>query len=281
MKKYYVIPFFIPFRGCPNKCVFCDQNRITGEKMPAPGEISEKMEKYLHTMPISGVHIEAGFFGGSFTGLSRRMQTEYLSPLGPYLKKDRIHGIRLSTRPDMVDEETVVFLKDKGVTCVELGVQSMCEGVLSLSRRGHTPLDTERASRLVLRHGLMLGHQMMVGLPGSSREKELYTAERIKQLGASQVRIYPLLVIKGTELEKMWKSGEYTALGLEEAAERAALLISFFESSGVKVIRCGLHPSPGLISGEEYLAGPFHPSFGQMARRRAKELVCRDADRSR
>ncbi len=274
MKKHYTIPFFIPLKGCPHKCIFCDQRKITGEKMPGPGDVPGKIEKYLATMPSSGARIEVGFFGGSFTGLSFEAQGKFLRQVGPFLEKGCVHGVRISTRPDLVDKEKVSFLKEHRVTCVELGVQSMSEEVLTHAGRGHSGGDTERASKIILEHGLELGHQMMLGLPLSGFEEELYTAKRIKALGATQVRIYPVIVIKGTELADMWLKGCYYPLGEEEAVDRAARLILFFESNGVKVIRCGLHPSEGLLSGEEYLAGPFHPAFGQKARERASCIGC-------
>jgi histone acetyltransferase (RNA polymerase elongator complex component) len=265
-KRYYIIPFFIPHKGCTHKCVFCDQKRITGEDAPRAEDVPEKIEKYLSTMPGTGAHIEIGFFGGSFTGLSLEAQEKFLKPVKTFLDKGRVQGIRLSTRPDLIDEKTVLFLKKQGVSCIELGVQSMSDKVLSASKRGHTAKDTEQASRVILAEGLMLGHQMMLGLPSSGPDEELYTAERISELGAGQVRIYPVVVIRGTELADLWLGGKYVPLEEEEAVKRAARLILFFESKGVKVIRCGLHPSEGLISGEECLAGPFHPAFGQKAR---------------
>ena len=268
MKTHYTIPFFISLKGCPNRCIFCDQNRITGQSVPGPEDVAPKVEKYLSTMPGSGARIEVGFFGGSFTGLSLGLQKEFLDRVKPFVEERRVHGVRLSTRPDLVDEDTASFLRSNGVTCVELGVQSMCDEVLSASKRGHTAEDTERASRIILRHGMELGHQMMLGLPGSGLEQELYTARKIKELGASQVRIYPVLVIKGTELAEIWERGEYVPLEEEEALDRAAELIAYFGANSIKVIRCGLHPSEGLLSGEEYLAGPFHPAFGQKARER-------------
>jgi len=240
--------------------------------MPNVDEVSGKIEKYLSTMPSRGVHIEVGFFGGSFTGLTQDLQKRFLDPVKPFIKEGRIHGIRLSTRPDLIDEKTVSLLKTSGVTCIELGVQSMDDKVLSASKRGHTAKDTEKASKLILDAGLELGHQMMLGLPLSGLSEELFTARRMKELGANQIRIYPSLVIKGTRLAELWKKGDYEPLSMEEALERAARLIEYFESQGIKVIRCGLHPSEGLTSGEEYLAGPFHPAFGQMARDKIAEI---------
>ena len=266
MKKHYVVPFFIPHKGCPHQCVFCNQKKITGEDVPGTKSIPGKIKKYLSTMPEKGVHIEVGFFGGSFTGLSLKEQEELLSPVKPFIKKGRIKGIRLSTRPDYIDEEGVSFLKSHGVTCIELGVQSMSNKVLQASKRGHLAEDTEKASFIIQEKGLVLGHQMMLGLPLSSFEDELYTAKHINMLGAKQVRIYPVVVIKGTPLADLYRQGEYQVLEETEAIDRAAKLIHYFESNNIKVIRCGLHPSEGLLSGEEYLAGPFHPAFGQKAR---------------
>ena len=270
--KHYTIPFFILHKGCPHRCVFCDQGRITGEEPPRPGDVAPKIEKYLSTMPSDGVHIEVGFFGGSFTGLSRQVQASYLAPVRPFLEAGRIRGLRLSTRPDLVDRPAAVFLKEQGVSCVELGVQSMSDKVLEAAKRGHTAGDVERASRVILEAGLTLGHQMMIGLPLSGPEEEMFTARRMVELGAAQVRIYPVIVMKGTELAEAWKRKDYVPLEFDEALERSARLIEYFTSNGVKVIRCGLHPSEGLLSGEEYLAGPFHPSFGHFARERARAL---------
>ncbi|MBD3378846.1 MAG: radical SAM protein [Candidatus Omnitrophica bacterium] len=269
--KHYTIPFFVPLEGCPNRCIFCDQRKITGEEPPSPEDVPVKIEKYLATMSREA-HIEAGFFGGSFTGLSMEKMKSFFDPVKKYISSGRIKGIRLSTRPDLVDARTVSFLADNGVVCVELGVQSMSDRVLLKARRGHTASDTEKASRLILDKGMVLGHQMMVGLPGSSFDDELYTAERIKKAGAMQARIYPVVVVKGTELARMYGRGEYEPLSMEEAVERSAELICYFEKNGIKVIRCGLHPSEGLTSGEDLLAGPFHVSFGHFARQRSMAI---------
>jgi len=270
--KNYTIPFFIPHRGCTHKCVFCDQVRIAGEPVPDPEDIPRKIERYLSTMPKKDIFVQVGFFGGSFTGISLKEQEEYLAPVRPFLEDGRIGGIRLSTRPDLIDQRTLTFLEGLGVSCIELGVQSMSEDVLEVSKRGHTCADTVRASAMITDAGFELAHQMMLGLPLSTYDKELHTAVRISELGARQVRIYPLIVMDGTELAGMWRRGEYEPLDMEEAVERAGSIISFFMSRGIKVIRCGLHATEGLLSGQEYLAGPFHPAFGHFARERAKHV---------
>ncbi|MEA3489263.1 MAG: radical SAM protein [Candidatus Omnitrophota bacterium] len=270
--KHYTIPFFILHKGCPHKCIFCDQKRITGEDTQRPEDVPDKIRKYLSTMPSEGSHIEVGFFGGSFTGLSFDEQEDFLGRVRPFLDDGRVRGIRLSTRPDLIDPGGISFLRGYGVTCIELGVQSMSNTVLAAAKRGHTAEDSARASRVILRGGLLLGHQMMLGLPSSGFEEEFLTARKAKELGAKQVRIYPVIVMKGTELADMWKKGAYRPLDETEAVDRAARLLKYFEDNGIKVIRCGLHPSRGLLSGEEYLAGPFHPAFGQKARDRSRGL---------
>lgn len=269
--KNYTIPFFIPHKGCAHRCVFCDQSAITSARMPMARDVPLKIEKFLSTMPPGDKKVQVGFFGGSFTGIPYSVQEEYLSPVKTFIEEGRICGIRLSTRPDLIDENSLDFLRNRGVHCIELGVQSMSPDVLEASGRGHTTEDTEKASYLIKSRGFELAHQMMLGLPESDFDKEMRTALRISEMGASQVRIYPLIVMEDTELAGMWQRGEYAPLDLEEAVERAANIISFFVSKGVKVIRCGLHATEGLLSGSGFLAGPFHPAFGHLAKQRASK----------
>ncbi|MEE8359500.1 MAG: radical SAM protein [Candidatus Omnitrophota bacterium] len=264
MKSHYTIPFFIPHKGCPFSCIFCDQNKITGKTgIIPPSGVAPKIRSYLKTIPKRDVFVETAFFGGSFTGLKRDLQRSYLEKVRPFIKKGQIQGIRISTRPDFIDADILAMLKKFGVERIELGVQSISDKVLKRSGRGHTAYDVERASRLILEKGFRLGHQLMVGLPGSTFKDELLSAKRSIMLGAGEVRIYPLVVIKGTPLAKMWSKGLYIPLSEGEAIKRCAALISLFEKEKVRVIRCGLHPSKGLLSGKEYCAGPFHPAFRQ------------------
>ena len=165
MRKHYTIPFFILHEGCPHKCIFCDQKGITGEEDVTPKEIESKINKYLSTISKEDSYIEVGFFGGTFTALSTREQKEFLEPVQSFIKEGRIKGIRLSTRPDAIDEARLNVLQEKGVTCIELGVQSMSDEVLVASGRGHTARDTVQSSKMILENGFKLGHQIMLGLP--------------------------------------------------------------------------------------------------------------------
>ena len=265
-KHYFTIPFFIPHKGCPFTCIFCGQKKISGKsKCISPSEISAIIPQYLKTIPAgsSNPHIEVGFFGGSFTGLAIEEQSSYLKEVQPFLAHGQVHGIRLSTRPDFIDQRILDMLKKYKVTCIELGVQSMSDIVLKASKRGHTLRDIRTASDLILRNGFLLAHQIMVGLPRSSARKEINTARLSISMGATQIRIYPVVVIKDTELADMREKGLYKALKEYEAIKRCAKLMLLFEKNGVKVIRCGLHPSRGLITGEEIVEGPFHQAFRQ------------------
>lgn len=250
--------------ACPHRCIFCNQQTITGQlNIPKHTDVKSIIESYLATIPKENSHVQVAFFGGSFTGLSMLMQQEFLEAVQPYLK-DRISGIRISTRPDYINLEILNILKRQGVTNIELGAQSMDEEVLLKSGRGHDAATIYRASQMILDHGFVLGLQMMLGLPGDSFKKAQTTAQAIVDAGAMETRIYPTLVVKNTVLEKRWMRGKYLPLTLNEAVNQAATIYSFFESRGVKVLRTGLYPSEELVNNSGFLAGPFHPSFKEL-----------------
>ena len=265
LQKYYTIPVFIPELACPNRCVFCNQQKISGQILiPEEAEIIAQIEKYLVGFP-SGAHIEIGFFGGSFTGVPVDDQKHFLEISQPYLRSGRIHGIRVSTRPDYISRDRLDLLRAYGVTTIELGAQSLDEEVLLKSKRGHVIADVEKAASLIRSYGFSLGLQMMTGLPGDTLEKTLMTAHRIVELGADNTRIYPALVIKSTELEDLYLTGHYVPLSIEEAVFRVKQIIPIFEAADITILRIGLHPSEGLLNGDDLVAGPFHPSFRELA----------------
>lgn len=222
------------------------------------------IERHLKTFPATDRRVEVGFFGGNFTGIPLEEQEAFLEVAHGYLKKSVIDGIRLSTRPDYIDEQILALLKKYGVTTVELGAQSMDDKVLDLSGRGHTVTDILEASEKIRSAGIRLGLQMMLGLPGDTLTKSKKTAREIVKAGAVETRIYPTLVIKGTQLESLYRKGKYTPLTLDEAVSWCTELVRIFEDGGVKIIRAGLHPSEGIVSGEELVAGPFHVSFREL-----------------
>ncbi len=263
--KHYTIPIFIPELACPFQCVFCDQRKITGKnQVPDEDAILQTIESHLQSFKEENRIVEIGFFGGSFTGIPMDQQEKYLSLIQHFIKKKLVNAIRLSTRPDYINAEVLALLKKFSVETIELGAQSFDDEVLNQSFRGHTAQQTVEASKAILKHGFQLGLQMMIGLPGDTFEKSMNTAKRIVELGAGSTRIYPTVVIKDTALHQWYKQGKYKPLDLEEAVDWTKHLLLYFEEKEVKVLRVGLHPSEGILCGDDLIAGPFHPSFKEL-----------------
>ena len=264
MKKYN-IPIFVPHKGCPYDCVFCNQNRITGNlKETTPLDVTNTIEEYLKTLPKSNRNIEVAFFGGSFTGIPIVEQSALMERVTPYIKSGVIDGIRLSTRPDYISREILDNLKKYGVTTIELGVQSMVDSVLKAANRGHSEQDVINAVRLIREYDFSLGLQMMTGLPGDTYEYSIETAKRIIALKPDLVRIYPTLTIKDTYLEKLYHVGKYTPQTLDDAVSLAKELLLMFEKADITVIRIGLQPTDEINEDASVVAGPFHASFGEL-----------------
>ena len=263
MKKHANIPIFIPHEGCRNECVFCNQRTITGTCLSSDRDITAEIENALATID-EGTETEIAFFGGSFTGIGKEKITRLCDTAYRYIKDGRVKSIRLSTRPDYISEEILDILKLRGVTHIELGIQSMKQSVLDASKRGHTAEDTENACRLICDYGFILGGQMMTGLPSSTSEDEIYTARKIVRMGAKEARIYPCIVFKSTELYEMYKGGLYSPLSLDEAIKRSSAVYRVFRENGVNVLRIGLQSSENLSSDDEAFGGANHPAMGEL-----------------
>ncbi len=263
MRKYN-LPIFIPHRGCPHDCAFCNQKKITGVETEVSAEdVRQMIADFLKTIDSVNSSVEVGFFGGSFTGLDVKTQETLLGAASEFFP--RIDGIRLSTRPDYIDEDILSVLKKYGVTTVELGVQSSNDRVLEMNCRGHDFRSVERASRLIKDSGIRLGHQMMLGMYGSDPEVDMKTVEDIIALGPECVRIYPVVTLKGTRLEKIYSSGEYEPYSVELAAQLAKTAVKKFRAANIEVIRMGLHASEELDEADgTVVAGPYHPAFGEI-----------------
>ena len=241
MKKQYIIPIFVPHLGCPNDCIFCNQKSISGQqKMITKNDIINTIDFYLENIRDKEANKEVAFFGGSFTGIEVEKQEEFLETAYEYIKQGKIDSIRISTRPDYIDKTILKRLKKYKVETIELGVQSASDYVLKRSNRGHTFEDVKKASKLIRCYGFKLGHQMMVGLPESTRIDEINTAKQLIKLKPKMVRIYPVLVIKNTRLEKEYLEGKYTPLTVVQAVETSKELVKLFSKKGIEVIRIGL-----------------------------------------
>lgn len=262
--KHYNIPIFIPELACPNRCIYCNQRHISGQLQAVkPEEIKQIIEQHLATF-IRPSEVELAFFGGSFTGIDEKDMLTYLQTVQPYIEQGEIKSIRISTRPDYINEKILDILQQYNVKDIELGAQSLDEEVLAFAKRGHTVRDVENASQLIKSYGFSLGLQMMIGLPLDSVEKSKETAKKILELGAESTRIYPTLVINNTDLADLYRQNKYKALSLDEAVDWTTEIYKIFSQSSIKILRIGLHPSEALINGTELLAGPFHVSFKEL-----------------
>lgn len=265
MKSHYIIPIFTPELACPFQCVYCNQKSISClEDVPTEEKIRETIEKHLSTIDICKSTVEIAYFGGNFTGIDSKLQTKFLKIANEYINKYSLEGIRISTRPDYINNEKLSVLVDNNVKVIELGSQSLCDDVLRISGRGHKVDDVVKASEIILKKNVQLGLQMMIGLPGDTYEKSKVTAEKIIGLGAHNTRIYPTLVVKETLLEKWYNEGKYKPLELSEAVNWVKDIYTAFEKSNVSILRVGLHPSEGLINKYNLIAGPFHQSFREL-----------------
>ena len=269
MKKQYIIPIFVPHLGCPNECTFCNQRKISGQlKNVTEKDVRDTIEYYLESFKDNDTYKEVAFFGGSFTAIDPELQEKLLSVAYEYIKEKKIDSIRVSTRPDYINREILKRLKKYKVKTIELGVQSTNDYILQKCKRGHTFADVKKASRLIRWKGFTLGHQMMVGLPESTKLDELNTAKDLAKLKPKIVRIYPVLVIKGTELEKEYKEGKYEPLTVEQTVERCKELCYFFGKKKINVIRIGLQSTDTICNplneGSEVVAGPYHETFRQL-----------------
>jgi len=264
--KKAIIPIFVPHKGCPHDCVFCNQDKITGYKEDInKALVKERIEMYLSTMTDrQPEHIEIAFYGGSFTAIDFSIQKTFLEVAHAFVVSGQVHSIRLSTRPDAISIEGLKLLKKHGVQTIELGVQSMDIDVLKGSERGHLVEDVVNATELIKREGFRLGLQMMIGLPEDTEAKNKATALQIADLKPDFVRIYPTLVIRNTKLAELYKSGEYQPLTLNEAIKWTAIAYTVFGQRSIPVIRVGLQPTTELEDGTTVVAGPYHPSFRQM-----------------
>lgn len=269
MKKQYIIPIFVPHLGCPNDCIFCNQKSISGQKKNITKEEAKKIiDDYLKSIKEENAQVEIAFFGGSFTAIEKKKQEELLQVAYEYVQNGQAESIRISTRPDCIDKETLKMLKKYKVKTIELGVQSANDYILERANRGHTFADVKKASRMIRWNGFRLGHQMMVGLPESTRIDEINTAKALVKLKPKMIRIYPVLVVKNTKLEKEYEEGSYKPLSVVQAVEVCKEIVRIFADKKIDIIRIGLQSTDEISEPSnhksEVVAGPYHPAFRQL-----------------
>lgn len=259
--KHANISIFVPHIGCPNMCSFCNQRHITGShKAPRPKDVRDAVKIAVTSKNYNPKNTEIAFFGGSFTAINRNYMISLLECAKEFVADGTVSGIRISTRPDAIDDEILNTLKSYGVTAIELGAQSLDPRVLKMNNRGHSVTDVKNAAKLIKEHGFSLGMQMMTGLYCDSDELSIKTAEKIIKLAPDTVRIYPTIVLKDTDLSVLYAEKFYTPQTLEQAVNLASKLLLMFYEADIEVIRLGLHS----IEPDSYIAGPWHPAFSEL-----------------
>jgi len=255
------ISIFVPHIGCPNKCSFCNQRHITGKFMaPRQEDVIKAVNTAVDSKNYNPSTTEIAFFGGSFTAINRSYMLDLLTVASDFVKKGVVSGIRISTRPDAIDDEILTLLKNHNVTAIELGAQSLNDRVLRINNRGHKISDVYNASALIKEYGFELGLQIMTGLFGDNDQSAIKTAKRVIEIAPETVRIYPTIVLKDTDLAALYSDGIYTPQTLDNAVILASKLYTMFTDAGIKVIRLGLHS----IENDAYIAGPWHPAFSEL-----------------
>ena len=260
-KKHSNISIFVPHIGCPNKCSFCNQRYITGTcKAPNAGDVEKAVITAVKSKKYDPNTTEIAFFGGSFTAINRNYMISLLEAASSFVKIGLVKGIRISTRPDAIDDEILELLKEYNVTAIELGAQSFNNHVLKMNNRGHNSRDIEVASALIKKHGFELGLQIMTGLYTDDNESLERTVKKIIEIKPNTVRIYPTIVLKDTDLAALYIDGIYKPQTLPDAIKICTKLYMMLTKEGINVIRLGLHS----IEKEAYLAGPWHPAFSEL-----------------
>jgi histone acetyltransferase (RNA polymerase elongator complex component) len=287
--KPLIIPFFLMNRGCPHRCIFCNEFVTVGAvdepitekyfkqtmetyiagciRRSAPGtrrrssSLNHAADKESGTISHISKPVEIAFYGGNFTGLSNEEQKTLLSMAQPWLDTGAIQGIRISTRPDYIHQDALKLLKAFRVTTVELGAQSLDDTVLQASRRGHSAADVILAISLLKENRFKSGIHLMAGLPGDTPEGFLKTVDHVIALRPDTVRIHPTLVLSDTVLAALYEQGRYAPLSLSMAVELCRDALSRLNTANIAVIRLGLQTTPSMEKPGAIVAGPYHPSF--------------------
>ena len=264
-----ILPIFIPHLGCPFDCIYCNQKLITKSDLPDLKIIKQQIADFCRSskenkeIALGGrtEDKEIAFYGGTFTALNRQDQQKYFDLVSPFLPK--ISGIRISTRPDFISKEELLFCKQNGVSTIELGIQSFSDIVLKTSGRGYTSHQAIKSCQLIESYSFQLGIQLMPGLPGFSSDSLRTSIAATIDLKPDFVRIYPTVILAGTTLHQMYETGKYSPLSLDEAIEISVEMKEIFEQNNIRIIKIGLHSD---LDKDSIIAGPYHESFGELIR---------------
>lgn len=266
--KQSIFPIFLPFLGCPEKCIFCAQHSQTGVGDIGIDATLQGVREALQQRIIKQAPpVELGFFGGTFTSMPASSMQKCIDLVQEYVHKGAVLTARCSTRPDALNPALLHKLHAGNFSTIELGIQSFNTSSLQTACRGYTGLQAEQACHMVGDAGLQLGVQLLPGMPGVSPEVFTNDVRLALTYGAKLLRFYPCLVISGTILAQMWRDAMYIPWTLDTSLTALTEGYILAMAQGVPVVRMGLAPEPSLTS--QILAGPEHPALGAMVQARA------------
>ncbi|MGL4721798.1 MAG: radical SAM protein [Desulfovibrionaceae bacterium] len=263
-----ILPVFIPFAGCPERCTFCNQEAQTGlQEEINTNAYYNSLERSLHEMFLKNRHCEIAFFGGTFTALNRKIQERFLSLANTYKDKGIVKRIRCSTRPDCINDEILSFVKQRGMDCIELGIQSFKEEALWRTNRNYSQAKAIESCYAIQRYNIELGIQLMVGMPGTNIHDFLHDMDITIRISPKYLRLYPCLVIKNTELEKEYKQNLYIPWSAEVTIDALTTAQYLAWKHSIHVLRIGVAPEKDLD--QNIIAGIWEASLGNRIQARA------------
>ena len=260
-----IYPVFLGMRGCPGRCIYCDQDKIAGQGDLDLDHTVTEARKFIARNPNQDKQV--AFYGGTFTAMEQGQREKLLRAVAEVC--DTRTTFRISTHPLYVSDAILNWCKGWNIRTIELGIQDFNDEVLAKSCRGYSGREALEAAFRVKGHGFELGIQLMPGLPGWSKASLEENHSILAELKPDFLRLYPLIVIRGTALEKLFLSGEYLPLQLQEAVEQCADYHPVADRAGTRIIKVGI---PSNIDPAEIAGGPWHPAFGELVK---AELVAR------
>ena len=249
----------MPHLGCESICRYCNQGFITGV---GEARLEEEVKK-LARVPLEG--IEIGLYGGNILGLQGKELERLFLFLGPWMEK--VESIRLSTKPRDLDRDTLDVLKRYKVRTIELGIPAFNDSILESLGRNHSVKDLLTCYETLKEAGFECALQVMVGLPQEDFEDVRKTVEYLSLLRPVYVRIYPLVVLKGTALYQSYLDGEFVPISFRDGLRRALFIYLSCLKEGIKVLSMGLQE--GKLLREVVAAGLYHPCFGSIVKAEA------------
>ncbi len=264
-EKTAIMPVFLPFAGCPSRCIYCAQNLQTAEEALPLEKRLAAAQAMLEERALQGRGpCELAFYGGTFTAQRDEPFMVCLAQAEKWLAQGLIARWRCSTRPDSVSYDRLRLMRDAGCTCIELGIQSFSDTVLKISNRGYNGKLAEEGMQKVLEAGFALGVQLLPGLPESTVQGFLSDVEKSLAAGCSLLRFYPCLVVRSTVLAKMFERGEFVPMDTETAVRALAEGLLLANATFVPVTRIGVAYEQEFE--QHVLAGPRDLAMGTKVR---------------